>query len=1000
MDPQKPPTLAEVAAKLLEDNPRIIAGFCGAIALLVLLMLVAAWLIWGRGPRRRRGLRAARKQLKAGSWQDALDQLKRLRAVGSPSASWLKTFDAFEAECLQAASQAAIDDKKFENALELGHRAAQILDEPEHEVRVTVQNAMLREIRRLYAKTGETHATIDLIARTLKVQSPCREASFWLAMCQLRNGLTEQGLKQLQIARTGVAKAFSIDDGFSDAAAPGAPPAPPSTFIDPALYLGALLLRKGQAKESLRFLTEANRMDANCPFITLQLGAAIVTAGGDTKYAVRALQRSLGPKGFGMWRDDPHRAWVEGFPENRSYIRKLASEFAFTCPVFGDDLKFLFRQGNLALAQGQFKLGNFKEAADLFDKVLKEGAPSLPVLRGLGLSLAKLGRYDDAFVHLRTAHEMEEEKERLTAGYLALCGAAGKPSRPEDKLENIAWAVRLATNFNAPGDAEWVGILNRIFAEARQNSIPLTSDDQLYLCEHLVSLKSSDALSAQAYHFLMATEPGLLRPEYAWLYCRADQEHDVNGDQAIALYTVMFANAEPARAFYAEQGWDFDDVERMFLRRAAEKSPGRFPEVLGPDYTPRGEQLLLAKAQQQEETGEREAGLATIEILVKLSPSNTSAMDRAAGLHYRAGRIEPAYQLLEQWHQAQPTEPMPLVRQAILLHQQGHEPTCFGKLQDAMNLSQGRRRANIAFLGARLAMQSWLVPNPNQTVVAGVGTPTPAMHLAAESGVGIPTPATSGTLPAAIDFLTDCLTHDPNHAHAQWCLAAVRWLQGDTAALAGQGEAMSNAEVTDPRYHYLAALCHLLGSRHEAVVAACKRVGTRAGSNGSSTQRQYSVEAGYLAALAQVAMNHLRPAIDALKPLTFDPKSPTLPYAQALLGEVLFREKRHDEAISAWQALDTQKRQAWNLAGPMAQTTFISALESMQKGQYEQAAEKLRQAGRLGFRDRRLGPLLLLALFKAGQQAIYKGETAPVPTPRPNSSVPDGDPVAAPSRSY
>ncbi len=716
MNPQQNPTFTDVVVKLHQDHPRIIAGFCGAVALFVLLMLVAAWLIWGRGPRRRRGLRAARKQLKAGDWKDALEQLKRVRAIGSPSAAWLKTFDNFEAECLQAAAETAIENKKFEDAIQLGKRAAEILDEPEHDVRTNVQVSMLREIRRLFAKQGEADATMDLIVRTFKVQAPCREASFWQAMCEVRLGVPEAALTHLQVARTGVARPLNLDDGFAATGAPDAPPAPPSTFIDPALYLGALLLRQGRAKESLRFLTEANRMDANCPFIKLQLGAAIVSAGGDTKYAVRALQTALGPKGFGMWRDDPHRAWVEGFPDNRSYVRKLAGEFTYSCPVFGDDLKFLIRQGNLALAQGQFKLGNFKEAADLFDKVLKEGAPSLPVLRGLGLSLAKLGRYDDAFIHLRTAHEMEEEKERLTAGYLALCGAAGKPSRPEDKLQNIAWAIQLVTKFNAPGDPEWVGILNRIFAEARLNAIPLSSDDQLYLCEHLVSLKSCEAMSAQAYHHLMATEPALMHPEYAWLYCRADQEHDVGGDKALALYTAMFAHAEPARAFYAEQGWDFDDVERMFLRRAAEKAPGRFPEILGPDYTPRGEQLLLAKAQQQEEAGQREEALATIEILVMLSPQNTSAMDRAAGLHYRAGRIEPAYQLLEQWHQTQPTEPLPLVRQAILLHQQGHDPVSFGKLQHAMNLSNGRRRANIAFLGARLALQSHFLPDakPNR----------------------------------------------------------------------------------------------------------------------------------------------------------------------------------------------------------------------------------------------------------------------------------------------
>jgi len=50
----------------------------------------------------------------------------------------------------------------------------------------------------------------------------------------------------------------------------------------------------------------------------------------------------------------------------------------------------------------------------------------------------------------------------------------------------------------------------------------------------------------------------------------------------------------------------------------------------------------------------------------------------------------------------------------------------------------------------------------------------------------------------------------------------------------------------------------------------------------------------------------------------------------------------------------------------------------MQRAKYEEAAEKFRQAGKLGYRDRRLGPLLLLCLFKGGQQAIYGAETAPV----------------------
>lgn len=944
-DPQIPQmTLTEVLIKILRDNPRTTAAACAVIALIALAGLIALWMIWGAGPRRRRGLRGARKLLEAGNTQAALEQLKRVRVIGSPSAAWVKTFDQLEAECLQSSMQTALDARKFEEALQIGQRVAQIRNQPDHDVRMTIQAAMLREVRRLFSKHGETKAAKDLIARTFAVQTPCREASFWQAMCDIRSGAMESALTNLQVARTGSATAAVQDDGVAKEA--------PSAFLDPPLYLGAIHLRAGRAKEALRFLTEANRMDANCPFITLQLGAAIVSAGGDTNMAVRALQRALGPKGLGLWQDDPQKAWVEGFPEHRSYVRNLASEFPFTCPLFGEDMKYLIRQGNLALAQGHFKLNNFQEAAELFDKVLKEGAPSLPILRGLGLSLARLGRFDDAFIHLRTAHEMEEFKDRLTTGYLALCGACGKPARPEDKLENTAWAIRLVTPFNVPGDPEWIGILNRIFAEARQANIPLSNDDQLYLCEHLVSVKACDPVSAQAYHFLMATAPDLMHPEYAWLFCRADQQHEVGGEQTLALYTMTFAHAEDARVFYAAQQWDLDDVERMFLRRAAEQAPGKFPEVLGADYQPRGERLLLAKARSLEEAGDREAGLKTIEILVKLSPNNTSAMDRAAGLHYRAGRLEEACALLEQWHASEPREPLPLVRQALLLHQQADVAACFGKLRYAMSLSSGRRRANIAFLGARVALESYLLATVHQ------------------SGADM--------LATALEFLQDCLANDGAHPHALWCLAAIRWLQGDVAALSAQAGDMNDVDVADPRYHYFAALCRLLGGQLEAVAPACERVAQKLGTNGSAAQRSLAIEAGYLAALAQIGLDRPLDAAAALKPAATNPKSPTLPYAQALLGIVLFRAECHDEAITAWQALDPARRQAWNLVEPLAQTTFISALESMRHAEYDQAATKLREAGKLGVRDRRLGPLLLLCLFKAGQQAIYAGETAPL----------------------
>jgi tetratricopeptide (TPR) repeat protein len=930
----------------------------GIPAFLLLMFLLVVWLVIGAGPRRRRGLKRARARLREGAWQEALERVHKLRNIGRPSKRWQATFDDLEAQCLETAGQRALDEGEYEQALEYAIKAAHLRNKDEFEARARIQSAMLAEVRRLFAikHTTDTSEITELISRTMLIQSPCREASFWQALCDVRNGHSDQAMVNLQIARTGQARSLALDEeGVGDISTPGAAPPPTSPFLDPTLYLGAILLLRGQPKEALRFLTEANRMDPSCPIVTLQLGAAMIAGGGDTNFAVRALQKALGPRGLGQWEGNPQRAWVEAFPEHRSYVRKLALDHPYTCPLWGSDLNLLIRQGNLALAQGQFKLGNYQDAATLYDRALKEGALQLPVLRGLGLSLARLGRFDEAFKHLRTAHEMEPTKDRITAGYLALCGACGKPSSEDDRRQNLAWALSMLTQFNAPGDAEWVGIVSRVFAEARAHDIPVGRDEQLYVCEHLLSVSAADALAAGAYHQLMATYPAGMRVEYAWLYCRADEQHNVSGDHALKLYAMTFADTASARAFFAARQWDFDAVEFAYLRRAAQLAPGRFPEPLGPDYQMRGENVLLARADAMEKAKTPDAAQEAIDILVKLSPANTRAIDQLAGMQYRAGRIDEALALLAQWHAHQPDDPLPLVREAMLLHQQGQDGACRERLRLAMERSAGRRRANVAFLGARLLMQTYAHGNGDA----------------------------AASLSQVQSLLEECLQHDANHASALWCLAAVRWLQGDTMHLAELAPRMDQPAIADPRFHYLAALVHLVGDDPTAVLQSCERIAARAvpktGRNGEMNGTlDVAIEGGYLAALAQVRLNDRAGAIDALNPLARTTSSPTLAHAQAQLGAIEFAESHHAEALRAWQALDTKQRQTWGLAEPLAQTMFVSALDDLLAGQYEQSADKFRQAGRLGCRDRRLGPLLLLALFKAGQQAVYGPETARV----------------------
>src|SRR5205823_2100380 len=127
-----------------------------------------------------------------------------------------------------------------------------------------------------------------------------------------------------------------------------------------------------------------------------------------------------------------------------------------------------------------------------------------------------------------------------TAGYLALCGALGKPARPEDRGRNVAWAIRLLSRFDLPGDPEWAQIYSAIFAEARALHMPPPVEDQVRLCDVLASVYATDPQAAGAYDYLATTHPEAVRSEHAWLFCRAAQQHGVRSENDLALFARTF----------------------------------------------------------------------------------------------------------------------------------------------------------------------------------------------------------------------------------------------------------------------------------------------------------------------------------------------------------------------------------------------------------------------------------------------------------------------------
>jgi hypothetical protein len=909
------PPVPELLQPVLGSSPRAAQIFYGAAAALALLLLVVLWLLLGRGPRRRRKFQRARRLLQQGAWQEALTLARELQAPRRLSALWRGRLRNLEGECHRAGGAAALQAHDYETGQEHALRAAQLLNVNEVEVRASVIEAILAEIRQCFAATSgpDTEAVHQLIGRAFILQSHCPEAAFWQGLCHVREGKRDLALASLQNARG--------EEGAH------------AGFLDPLLYLGALLLREDQPREALRYLTEANRLDKNCPLVTWQLSTAMLAAGGDAQIAVRALQRALGPQGLMLWAAAPQRVWVEGFPEGRSYIRRLAAKYPYTCPLWGNDLRLILRQGRTALAQGLYRLGKFQESADLFSQVAQESAPSVPVLRGLGLALARLERYDEAFKHLRTAHDLEEPKERSTAGYLALCGARAKPLRSEDKSKNVAWALRLVTRFTAPADTEWAGLITAIFAEARAIGLPLDLDDQLYLCEHLLSVHAADPGAAAAYHHLAATFPDALRPEYAWLYCRAAQQHGLSDEHALELFARTFRTGTEARTFFEARQWDFEEMEFAYLERSAAQQPGAFPAALGPEYPAHGERMLRARSVRLEQAQQPEAALATAVVWLKLAPRSAPAHDRLAHLHYQRGDLDQTVAFLAGWQALEPANPWPLLRQSVIEQQRGDAARCHAAIRQALDLEPGRLRADIAFLGARLALK-------------GQGqNPAPEAR------------------DAALTLLTECLKADPNHVQALWCLAAVRTLAGDTEGLAAQAPAMKRPEVPQGRFHLLAGICHLAAGDYAAVMEACQR---------AAADPALAIESAYVMGWAALYREDPEEATLALRRVAGTAGNPSAAHAQALLGGICFRQGAYEEAVQWWKALDADKRAAWQLAEPLHKTLFLSALEAFQAEQHQQAALHLREAGKWGLRDRRLGSLLMLTLVKAGQRLLYQ----------------------------
>jgi tetratricopeptide (TPR) repeat protein len=908
----------------------VIAGFS--------LVLVGAWWVFGPGPRRVRAYNRAQRELRQGRWQDALTIVKALQ-TGRLSLAWQGRLRSAEGECHHAAAEKLLREKDYEESLRHFQTATELLRLDGAERRSRVVDFMLADVRQQFAackSATDNQAVQALIARVLRVQSPCPEATFWQGLCHVREGNLEAAMTALLA---------SHEDGGK-------------RCLDPPLYLGTLRIRTGRVQEGLRMLGEANRVESTCPLVSLELGVGMVAANGDSALASRALQRALGPRGLAPLAKQPQRLWTDTFPEGRSYVQRLAARYPFTCPVFGSDVAAIARQGEYALAQAEYRQAHFREAADRYARLLQDEPPSAPLLRGLGLSLARLELYDQAYKHLRAALDMDEAQDPLAAGYLALCGALGRPIRAEDRARNVEWAIGLLGRYDLPGNAEWARINSAVFAAARALEIPVSREDQERLCEALRSVDATDAEAASAYDHLAASFPEAVRPEYAWLYCRAAQLHGVTSSQDMELFGRTFREEDAARAFFAARQWEISETAYTYLERCAAQRPGHFPEEFGPGYPLRGEAMLVDRSEQLEAADHADAALAAADVLARLAPSSVRAHDRLAQLHYRRGDLDRTASFLMRCQELAPADPRPAIKRAIVEQQRGNATERDNAIRHGLDSSRGKQRAAVAYFGARLALAS----------VGLVETSAPtARPVSLEDS---PLPTNAGEARAvdwnrAKDLLQIAVKEDPGHVEALAALAMSLAASDDRPGLVELARHVGAVETREARFHYLAAVCHLAADDYSGVLEACRRARATADST-------LAVECEYLEGWAHWRLGDDSAAAMAFGKVAHSPSSPSADVARALAAHLAFARRDYDSAAASWQVIAQQRRAEWGLDEPLRQTIFLSALTALHAERFEEAAEKFREGGRLGLRDRRLGSLLTLSLVKAGQQILYK----------------------------
>jgi Tfp pilus assembly protein PilF len=829
---------------------------------------------------RERALRRARRELTTGDWQAAFATAGALHNPKRPDTQFEHRILNFEGDCLYRAAELALQGRRYAEALELMRGAGDRLGLPESEFDIRIEELLLAELRRRIASDPAANEIRRLTQEVMRVRPGHPEASFWL------------GLHHLHAGRTNSAREV-LCDALEDTEVP-----------DPALYLGAVLLQTEQSTDAIRCLRHAAQLAPDCPAVQAQFGLSIIVTNGDAAAAVRALEIATSADGFGKYARNPTQMWNTLGP--RSWLAALGRKTPVACPLGLDRIDESLAAARRALAVALERCDRATDAAAIYYQSFTDGDHSLEVRRGLGLSLARAGLYDDALPHLQATYEKENPPAQATVGLLALTLARANTGKPGDHVRNIQQALGVLTSLEVRDDPEWARAARDVVQEAKNADVDLTPGQRLALARAFAAAFACDPIALETYD-RMGNDADAVPMEIAAAYIRAAVELGTCGQNDEILFNRAFREREVLKRLHTERKWDFAKSERLYLERWVQRHPGRYPDSPGPLYGAIAERLLLDECRRHTAEGRHEDARATVDLAFRLGPTRALTLDRLAEQADRRGDRADVTQYLEMWIKHHPHDPRPLVRRALLDRREGRAGEALEQLREACGIANGAQRSRLILLTARIA-------------------------LAARD------------YDAADELFEQARSLSPQDPEPITGLAALAVRRRDYRRLATLALHFDRCGKQDPVRSLLAAAAFALAGEEARAAAELAVV---------AADPTLAVDSAYLRIVILYWRDQNDEARAALETASnvFGQSHKGI---QALHGALAWKAGDYASALLAWGDLPPQQRSEWELDRHYAIAAFMYGAAAMAADKSEEALEWIRQARENGFKHDQL----------------------------------------------